>query len=85
MTNTNSPPDRRTQPELRAIFPAACEALRPFFDPANQWAGQNHEHFALRTLKEEFPVLSAHDAFIVVATVKRLIAQGNYSPVPVKV
>ena len=77
-----NPVERRTQTELRAVFPAACEALRPFFDPANQWAGQNHEHLALRTLKEEFPTLSVQDAFIVVATVKRLIAQGHYSPPP---
>jgi hypothetical protein len=59
--------------------------LKPFFDPANHWAGQTHEHLALRTLKEQFPTLSSQDAFIVVATVKRLLAQGNYSPVPHKV
>jgi hypothetical protein len=70
--------ERRTQTALRAVFPAACEALRPFFDPSNHWAGQTHEHLALRTLKEQFPSLSAQEAFIVVATVKRLLVQGNY-------
>ena len=73
--------DRRTQHELRAIFPAACEALRPFFDPATTWAGQTHEHLALRTLKEQFPTLTAQESFIVVSTVKRLFASKGYSHV----
>jgi hypothetical protein len=71
--------ERRTlYPELRAVFPAACAALRPFFEPSNHWAGQSHEFLALRTLKEQFPSLSAQESFIVVATVKRLLAQGVY-------
>lgn len=75
--------ERRTQhPELRAIFPAACAALRPFFEPCNRWAGQTHEHLALRTLKEQFPMLSAQESFIVVATVKRLLVQGQYLESP---
>ena len=78
MSDAINPVERRTQTELRAVFPAACEALRPFFDPANLWAGQTHEHLALRTLKEQFPMLSAQDSFLVVATVKRLIAQGSF-------
>ena len=70
--------ERRSQyPDLRVVFPAACAALRPFFDPRNHWAGQTHEHLALRTLKEQFPSLSAQEAFIVVATMKRLLVQGN--------
>lgn len=66
MSNTHAP------------FPAACEALRPFFEPANHWAGQTHQHLALRTLKEHFPTLSAQESYIVVATVKRLILRGSY-------
>ena len=74
--------DRRAQHELRAIFPAACEALRPFFDPANHWAGQTHELLALRTLKEEFPTLTAQESFIVMSTAKRLFAAGYTAPAP---
>jgi hypothetical protein len=77
MSDTQNPAERRTQHELRAVFPLACDALRPFFDPANQWAGQSHEHLALRTLKEQFPSLSAQESFIVVATVKRLFVQNH--------
>jgi hypothetical protein len=72
--------ERRTRHDLRVIFPAACEALRPFFDPANQWAGHSQEHLALRTLKEQFSELSAQDSFLVVTTVKRLYAAGNFTP-----
>ncbi len=82
MLDAKPPFERRTQHELRAIFPSACEALRPFFDPANHWAGQTHEHLALRTLKEQFPTLSAQEAFIVVSTAKRLFANGYTSAAP---
>ncbi|MCF8210758.1 MAG: hypothetical protein K9K38_15355 [Rhodoferax sp.] len=78
-------PDRRTQLEVRLIFPSACETLKPYFDPSNSWGGganANHEHLALRALKEEFPQLSTHESFIVIATVKRLYASGWYTPVP---
>lgn len=53
--------ERRTHLQLRAIFPAACEALRPFFDVDTQWEGQSHEHLAYRTLKEHFPELSTQE------------------------
>lgn len=77
MSDTYPQVERRTHSQLRVIFPDACNALRPFFDPANQWAGQAHEHLALRTLKEQFPSLSAQESYIVVATVKRLLTQGH--------
>lgn len=77
-----SPSDeRRTQPELRSIFPAAFEALRPFFESANRWEGQSHDHLAYQTLKEHFPTLSAQDVFIVVTTTRRLYATGKV-PIP---
>jgi hypothetical protein len=79
MTTPLSTEERRTRHDLRVIFPAACEALRPFFDPASQWAGMSHEHLALRTLKEQFPTLDTHECFLVVTTVKRLVASGSYT------
>ena len=78
MPESNVTSERRPQHELRVLFSAACEALRPFFEPANHWAGQTHQHLALRTLKEQFPTLSAQESYIVVATVKRLILRGSY-------
>jgi hypothetical protein len=80
MSDTGVPIERRTLTTLRAVFPAAFEALRPFFDPATRWSGQTHEHMALRTLKEQFPELSAQDSFVMVATAKRLYATGHYPP-----
>lgn len=68
--------DRRKQHELRAIFPAACESLKPFFDPGNQWAGHSTDHLALRELKEQFPALSPQDAFLVVALARRRLASS---------
>jgi len=69
--------ERRTQLQLRSLFPAAFEALRPFFDAANRWEGQSHDHLAYQTLKEHFPTLSAQDVFIVVTTTRRLYASGK--------
>lgn len=80
MPDTHATTERRSHPDLRVIFPAVCEALRPFFDPASRWAGQSHEHLAYRTLKEQFPGLSAQDSFVAVATVKRLIGTGKFPP-----
>jgi hypothetical protein len=80
MTTPQSPEERRTNPALRALFPAACEALRPFFESKSQWGGQSHEHLAYRTLKEQFPQLDAQESFIVVATAKRLFAAGKLPP-----
>jgi hypothetical protein len=70
--------DRRTNTQLRAIFPAACEALRPFFDGGNTWEGQSHDHLAYHTIKEHFPELTTQDAFIVVTTTRRLFASGKF-------
>jgi hypothetical protein len=69
--------ERRVNTSLRSIFPAAFEALRPFFERATQWEGQSHEHFAYHALKEHFPELSSQDVFIVVATSRRLYAAGK--------
>ena len=70
--------DRRSIDQLRAVFPLACEALRPFFESANQWSGQSHDHLAYQTLKEHFPELSSQDVFIVVSTTRRLFANGKF-------
>jgi hypothetical protein len=81
MPDTSPIAERRTNTQLRSIFPAACEALRPFFDGANQWEGQSHDHLAYQTLKEHFPELSSQDVFIVVATTRRLFASGKFPPI----
>lgn len=82
MSDTTGPEaERCTQLQLRSLFPAAFEALRPFFDAANRWEGQPHDHLAYKTLKEHFPTLTAQDVFIVVSTTRRLYASGKL-PVP---
>ncbi len=80
MTESSLASERRTNTPLRAIFPAACEALRPFFDNAHQWGGQSQDHLAYQTLREHFPELTSQDAFITVSTVRRLLAQGKPLP-----
>ncbi len=82
MSDTPSSAERRTNTQLRTILPAAFEALRPFFEAANQWEGQSHEHLAYHTLKEHFPELSSQDVFIVVATSRRIFASGKFPASP---
>lgn len=82
MFDTGDTSERRKHPELRPVFPAIYEALRPFFDPANRWGEKHQEYLAYRTLKEQFPNLSAQDCFVAVATAKRLFAAGASRPAP---
>lgn len=64
--------------ELRVVFAKACESIRPFFDKKNAWAGSQHEILALHELKDLFPQLDSQDTYLVLVTVKRLIAEGKY-------
>lgn len=78
MSDLNTTQDRREYLDLRAVYPRVFETLRPYFDSANQWQGCSHEHFAYRTLKEQFPNLSAQECFVAVVTAKRLFACGVF-------
>ena len=80
MSNSPVGDERRTNAQLRSIFPAACEALRPFFETSSSWSGQSQDHLAYQELRERFPELTSQDAFIAVNTVKRLLASGKFAP-----
>lgn len=77
MSDNRAGAERRTNAELRALFPAACEALRPFFDASKSWGGQSQDHLAYQTLKEHFPEMTSQDAFITVSAVRRVLASGK--------
>ena len=62
--------------EDRLIYPPAYEAIRPFFDPTTQWGRCGQEHLAYHTLKDHFPELSSQEVFLIIATAKRLFANG---------
>lgn len=72
MTDTTTGEDRRANLQLRAIFVQAYEVLQPFFDPANSWGGQTHEHLAYRALHEQFPSLSTQEVFALVEAARRV-------------
>ena len=74
--------DRRTNPQLRSIFVEAYDVLRPFFDPANSWAGQTHEHLAYRALHEQFPSLSTQEVFVLVDAARRVFSAGGKPAAP---
>ena len=69
--------ERRRNPELREIFVEAYDVIEPFFDPANSWSGQPHEHLAAHALHEQFPELSQEQVFAIVTAAKRVFAVGR--------
>ncbi len=81
-TSSNGPTsptsERRTNPELRSLFVEAYDVVRPFFDEANSWAGQTHEHLAYRALKEHFPNMSADQIFVIVTAAKRVFTHNGH-------
>ena len=77
MTDLASGADRRANPQLRSIFVEAYDVLQPFFDPANSWAGQTHEHLAHVALHEQFPSLSPREVFVLVEAARRVFSAGG--------
>lgn len=82
MSNPASGADRRANPHLRRIFVDAYDVLQPFFDPANTWAGQTHEHLAHVALHEQFPSLSAQELFVLVEAARRVFSAGGKPVAP---
>lgn len=69
--------ERRGNPRLRAVFTEAYDVMAPFFDPANQWAGQNLEQFAYHALRDRFPDLTKGDVMILLIAAQRVFAGGS--------
>ncbi len=82
MTDTAANEDRRSNPQLRTLFVEAYDVLLPFFDPANSWGGQTHEHLAYRALHEQFPGLSAQEVFTLVAAARRVFGSSGKPVAP---
>ena len=64
-------------PILAEILPQAYDLLAPFFDPANRWAGQPHEHLAYMALHERFPDLLPEQLMVVVSAMKKLFSSSS--------
>ena len=82
MIDPASGADRRANPQLRSIFVEAYDVLQPFFDPANTWAGQTHEHLAHLALHEQFPSLSPQELFVLVEAARRVFSAGGKPVAP---
>ena len=82
MTDPVTGADRRANPQLRTLFIDAYEVLLPFFDPANSWGGQTHEHLAYRALHEQFPSLSTQEVFTLVAAARRVFSTSGQPVAP---
>jgi hypothetical protein len=69
--------ERRVNLRVREMFVEAYDILEPFFDPANSWAGQMHEHLAFRALHERFPTMSGEEVLVIVTAAKRVFGSGG--------
>ncbi|HTZ00456.1 MAG TPA: hypothetical protein VMB75_11495 [Rhodocyclaceae bacterium] len=69
--------ERRVNVEIRQLFIDAYEVVEPFFDPANQWGGRDHEHLAYRALHERFPNMAPDQLFIIITAAKRVFSSGG--------
>ena len=76
--------ERRKRHDFRAVLPDVCDTLKPFFDPANNWTGHSLEYMALRALTNGFPALTVQDRYLLLATVKQLMATGMLTRVLAK-
>jgi hypothetical protein len=77
MTKSDGGDERRVNPKMRERFVEIYDILEPFFDPANSWAGQIHEHLAFRALHERFPDLSGEEVLVIVIAAKRVFGSGG--------
>ena len=77
MTTISPDSERRINPDLREFFIEAYDIIRPFFDQANMWAGQPHEHLAFMALHERFPHMSGEQVFIIVSAARRVFDTGD--------
>ena len=66
--------EQSLDPALTEVMPQDYDLLAPFFDPANSWAGQTHEHLAYMALHERFPELQPEQLSIVVSAMKKLFS-----------
>ena len=73
--------DRRTDSGRRELFLDVYDVLLPFFDPANQWAGQDHRHLAYRALHERFPQLPPETVTVFVSAAQQVFSSGR-TPAP---
>lgn len=69
--------ERRVNVQIRQLFVEAYEVIEPFFDPANQWGGHDHEHLAYRALHERFPAMPPDQLFIIITAAKRVFSSGG--------
>lgn len=66
--------EQALEPWLAAILPESYDLLAPYFDPANTWAGQTHEHLAYMALHERFPDLLPDQLTLVVDAMRKLFS-----------
>ena len=71
--------ERRTNTELRVIFEQAYVLIEPFLDPDSAWGGHALEHLALRTVRDNFPQLSAEQAHVLVVASVRVWRERRVS------
>ena len=73
--------DRRTDPQMRAMFVRAYEILDPFMSPDGAFLTLAHEHQAMEVMRKEFPDLDGTRMFALLGYIRSVRSSGR-KPVP---
>lgn len=71
--------ERRTRPDLRAIFENAYRVVFPLLDPKQNPSLGNPTHFVRIVLRESFPDLHQQDISILSVAVERVFRERSKS------
>ena len=69
--------DRRTDPQMRAIFVRAYEILEPFMGPDGSFLTLAHEYYAMQAMRKAFPELESARLFALLAYTCSVRASGR--------
>lgn len=69
--------ERRTQPELRKIFPDVVACVAPFFGPEAARMGAGLDYWAARAIHERYPELDPQDVRTLLNAAIRVHREGT--------
>jgi hypothetical protein len=77
ITSENTPPEHRNDLDMRTIFAAAFDLIRPHLESNGHWISQLDEVLALQKLGQLYPKIHGERLFLRIATVASAVASGR--------
>jgi hypothetical protein len=76
-TSTDTPPEHRSDVDMREIFVPVFALMKPYMEPNGHWISQLHEILALQLLGQQFPQIQGERLFLLIAAVASTVASGR--------